>query len=144
MWTACACYSCSSFAVMCAFFWAFLTRSQAILSEHLFSLTDLALTSNVPFIFHFLIMFLTVEIGILKHWESFCSLLPLGGNEPSHPVLKSLYNCIEEAMVVNNRQSNQLDTLEGIKLLRNKTFSPGMILTWPIEALTSKSPGSGP
>ena len=39
---------CSYFAVMCGFFWAFPTRSQAILSEHF-----LALTSAVPFIFHY-------------------------------------------------------------------------------------------
>ena len=70
LWTAvaCVCYCFySSFAVMCRFFWGFLIRSRAILSEHFFSLPELALTSTVPFVFHFLIMFLTVGIGSLKH-----------------------------------------------------------------------------
>ena len=39
------------------------SRSRAILSEIFFGHPDLALTSTVPFIFHFLIIFLTVEIG---------------------------------------------------------------------------------
>ena len=85
LWTArpCLLLLCSSFAVMCGFLWAFLTMSRAVLSEIFLSLPDLAWISTVPFIFHFIILFLTVEIGSFKHWESFCSRLPLGGNEPS-------------------------------------------------------------
>ena len=59
----CVCYS---FSVMCGFLWAFLIKSQVIRSEIFFGLPDLALQS-CSFIFHFLIMFLIVEIGSLKH-----------------------------------------------------------------------------
>ena len=59
----------SSFAVMCGVFWAFLTRSRTSPSEIVLGLPDHAMTSTIPFIFHFLIMFLTVEIGSLKHQE---------------------------------------------------------------------------
>ena len=141
-WTATPVFAtlfCCSFAVMCGFFWAFLTRSLAILSEIFLRLLDLALTSTVAFIFRFLIILLTVEIGSLKHRESFCIRLILGGNEPS-----SFWN-YWTAVQSQTEQPLQLDTLEVMELLQNKKLNPGIILTWRlIQALTSKSPGSGP
>ena len=66
---------------------------RAILSQIFIGLPDLALTSTVPFIFHFLRMFLTVEMGSLKHLV-FSSLLLIGGINHLHSEILGFFRAV--------------------------------------------------